>query len=242
MSNNEKEMDIIGTTEALLEKLLEELPAITTRQIGNSALSVGFGALCRVLKSPEESESKKEALRIAESAAAWYKAAWDRHDTLPPREQLFADPQKMESRISFLLKQEASQNEEPSEEYLAAIGVTPQEYKEVGEEENRKWKSWLTENREEIEQKWSQMVASVPYTRTVDLTSTQLGNGVQWGLASGKIAVVLLNRHWEKIRKQRIKALKNGWQDAGGEIKLLTKIEKALVVAIRKERENDENS
>jgi hypothetical protein len=238
--SNKNEKEITGTTEALLAMLLEELPAITTRQIGNSALSVGFGALCRALKSPEGSEAKEEALRIAESAAAWYKAAWDRHDTLPPREQLFADPQKMGDRINFLLKQEAPQ-EEPDEEYLAAIGVTPQEYKEVGEEEDRKWKSWLAENRATIEQEWNQMVASVPYTREVDLTSVQLGTGPQWGVASARIAMIFVTKHLTKIRKQRIKALKNGWQDAGGEIKLLTKVEKALVVAIRREREDDEN-
>jgi hypothetical protein len=230
----------IGTTDAILADLLERLPGVITRPLGNSALTVGFSALCRVLKSPEGSETKDEALRIAQSAAAWYKAAWDRHDTLPPREQLFADPQKMGDRINFLLKQEAS-NAEPSEGYLTAIGVTLQEYKEVGKEEDREWKSWLEQNRAEIEQEWERMVSSVPYTRTVDLLSTALGNGVQWSLASGKIATVLLNRYWGKIRKQRIKALRNGWQDAGGEIKLLTEAEKALVEAIRREREDDEN-
>jgi hypothetical protein len=229
---------ITGTTEAILEDMLERLPTIITRALGNSALTVGFSALCRALKSPEGAESKEEALRIAQSAAAWYKAAWDRHDTLPPRDQLYANPQTLEGFIDYIMQSEPKQ-ENPSDELLEAIGVTREEYMEVAEEEERERRTWLEEHRAELEEKWNSIVAAVPYTRDIDVTSVQLGTGAQWGVASARIAEVLITKYYERIRKQRIKAFRRGWIDAVGELKLLSEYEKALVAAIKRERDDD---
>jgi hypothetical protein len=206
--------------------MLEDIPNIAIRAVGNAALSIGFRALCQALKSPATSEGEEVALRVAESAADWYTVALQRLETLPIKEQMYATPQNVEGLIEFLLKQEA---QEPTKELLEAVGVTAEQYREVAAQALKEQKNWIEANRADLEVRWEALITNSDGRQSKNLI-----------VAATEVAGRVLSK-MDRIRASRLKAFVRGWTDALGELALLKEYEKRLFAAWKNEGGRDDD-
>jgi hypothetical protein len=214
------------STVEILVSMIEDLPNIGIRAVGNAALSVGFRALNQALRSPAISEGEEVALQLAQSAAAWYVVAERRLETLSPRERMYAAPQSMSGLIDFLLTQEQEVNT-PSPELLKELGVSAEEYKAAAAAVREEQRSWLGEHRDEIESRWEALIASETGDENL-------------GTATTEVAGKVLSR-MDRIRAGRLRAFMKGWQDALGELALLKEYEKRLFDAWKQEGGRDDD-